>query len=336
MRRPTINDVARAAGVSKSTVSLVLKASPLVREETARDVRAVMARLGYVYNRAAAGLRSSSGGLIGLIINDLRNPFFTEFAASFQMAVAQHDYAVVIANSDEDAGAQARIARSMIEHGVAALVISPAFGESGGIFDQLSRAAVPTLQVLRQADPRTDLFPFASFDYTDGGRQATRHLLDQGARRIAFVGGLDGRPITAERRSGYLEVLEEQGIAPLVIGGASSRGWGLNVAAPRIVADPSIDAVLAFNDLVMLGLMAGLARAGRMPGRDIRLVGFDDIEECAQVWPDLSSVSCDIAKFGRDVAATLLDWLREGRHPPPERREGVTLVPRRSSLGVTA
>ena len=153
---------------------------------------------------------------------------------------------------------------------------------------------------------------------------------------IAFVGGLDGRPITAERRSGYLEVLEEQGIAPLVIGGASSRGWGLNVAAPRIVADPSIDAVLAFNDLVMLGLMAGLARAGRMPGRDIRLVGFDDIEECAQVWPDLSSVSCDIAKFGRDVAATLLDWLREGRHPPPERREGVTLVPRRSSLGVTA
>ena len=131
-------------------------------------------------------------------------------------------------------------------------------------------------------------------------------------------------------------MLEARGVEPLVIEGASSRGWGLNVAAPRIVAHPSIDAVLAFNDLVMLGLMAGLARAGRMPGRDIRLVGFDDIEECAQVWPDLSSVSCDIAKFGRDVAATLLDWLREGRHPPPERREGVTLVPRRSSLGVTA
>ena len=237
MRRPTINDVARAAGVSKSTVSLVLKNSPLVREETARDVRAVMGRMGYVYNRAAAGLRSSSGGLIGLIINDLRNPFFTEFAASFQMAVARHDYAVVVANSDEDPAAQTRIVQSMIEHGVAALVISPAFGENEGMFDQLSRAQVPTLQVLRQAETRTDVFPFASFDYIDGGRQATRHLLDQGARRIAFVGGAEGRPITAERRSGYLEVLAAQGIEPLVIEGATSRGWGLEVAAPRIVAD---------------------------------------------------------------------------------------------------
>ena len=87
-RRPTIVDVARAAGVSKSTVSLVLQDSPLVKAETRTQIKAVMARIGYVYNRMAANMRSAKAGLIGLVINDLRNPFFTEFATSVQMALS--------------------------------------------------------------------------------------------------------------------------------------------------------------------------------------------------------------------------------------------------------
>ena len=92
-RRPTIVDVAQAAGVSKSTVSLVLRDSPLVREGTRAAVRAAMARTGYVYNRAAANLRGTGTGLIGLIINDLRNPFFTEFATAVQMALSARGHA---------------------------------------------------------------------------------------------------------------------------------------------------------------------------------------------------------------------------------------------------
>jgi len=101
MRRPTIIDVASRAGVSKSTVSLVLQESPLVRPETRETVRQAMAEIGYVYNRSAAQLRSSNTGLIGLVINDLRNPFFTEFATSVQMALSARGYATVVANTDE-------------------------------------------------------------------------------------------------------------------------------------------------------------------------------------------------------------------------------------------
>lgn len=111
-RRPTILDVAKAAGVSKSTVSLVLQNSALVRDETALSVREAMAKVGYVYNRAAANLRSASTGLIGLVINDLRNPFFTEFATSMQMALAEQGYATVIGNSDEDPARRIRIRRA--------------------------------------------------------------------------------------------------------------------------------------------------------------------------------------------------------------------------------
>jgi LacI family transcriptional regulator len=332
-RRPTITDVAARAGVSKSTVSLVLQGSPQVRAETANLVRDAMRELGYVYNRAAATLRGSSVGLVGLVINDLRNPFFTEFAASLQMALAAAGYATVISNSDENTALQAKLMGSMIEHGVDAVVICPAHGEAGATFDPLARAGIPTLQVLRKMDERTDLFPFSSFDYAHGSAEATRHLIGLGARRIAFVGGQDERSITQERMAGYSAALAEAGMEPLRLPGRTSRAFGLE-AAGRIRAEhPDCDAALCFNDLVALGMLAGLAREGVVVGSDMRLIGFDDIEECALSWPQLSSVSCDIAVFARDTAAALLGWLSDGQIPPPEQRAAVHLVPRASSLG---
>lgn len=332
-RRPTILDVAAKAGVSKSTVSLVLQRSPQVRAETAQAVRAAMAEIGYVYNRAAANLRSSAVGLVGLVINDLRNPFFTEFATTLQMSLAAHGYATVISNSDEDPDLQARLVASMIEHGVSAFVISPAYGKAPDTFDQIARAGVPCMQVLRRADERLDLFPFASFDYASGSVAATRHLFDQGARQIAFVGGLEDRAITIERMSGYRKVLAETSQSPLALHGRATRAFGIEAAQILMQEFPEVDAAIAFNDLVALGLHAGFARAGRQVGEAFRLVGFDDIEECAQVWPQLSSVSCDIETFARATADRLLDWMVEGNRPAPELRAPVQLVPRHSSLG---
>ena len=125
-RRPTIIDVARKAGVSKSTVSLVIQNSPLVKQKTREQVQAAMTEIGYVYNRAAANLRSAGAGLVGLVINDLRNPFFTEFATSVQMALSSRGYAAVVANTDEDPQLQAQVVEAMVEHGVSAMILSPA------------------------------------------------------------------------------------------------------------------------------------------------------------------------------------------------------------------
>jgi LacI family transcriptional regulator len=96
---------------------------------------------------------------------------------------------------------------------------------------------------------------------------------------------------------------------------------------------PDLDAVICFNDLVALGMLSGFLTVGRVVGRDIRVVGFDDIEECTMAYPPLSSVRCDIADFGRQTAANLLAWLEEGLRPAPERRTPVSLVARASSLG---
>lgn len=331
MKRPTIIDVAAAAGVSKSTVSLVLQNSPLVKPTTRTAVERAMAALGYVYNRAAANLRQSNTGLIGLIINDLRNPFFTEFATSAQMEFSRQGFATVIANTSEDPGVQAQVVGSMIEHGVAALVISPTYGDERS-FDALLRAGVPAMQVLRQVDMRPD-FPFASFDYVQGGRLATQHLLAMGTRRVAFVGGPAGRPITLERMAGYLEVMAAAGLPPRAIHAAPSRAFGRDLALQLCDEGSDLEAALCFNDLVALGMQAGFAEAGRSVGRDFRLVGFDDIEEAAQGWPKLSSVRCNVGAFGGGIAATMLGWLAGGPAPAAVARAEVTLMVRDSSGG---
>ena len=330
-KRPTIIDVATLAGVSKSTVSLVLQNSPLVKQETREDVRRAMAEIGYVYNRAAANLRSANAGLIGLVINDLRNPFFTEFATSLQMALSARGYATVIANTDEDPALQAQVVGAMLEHSVSALIVSPAYGDEGRTFDAIARANVPALQVLRQVVDSAR-FPFAAPDYPQGSRLATDHLLAQGARQIAFVGGLEGRAVTQARMSGYAATLAEHGLKPLHLPGRPGRAFGRE-AAHRLTRDHAqIDAVLCFNDLTALGLLTGCAELGRTVGQDLKVVGFDDIEDCAQAFPALSSVRCDIAGFGRAMAETVLTWLERDQRPAPETVTPVTLIPRASSL----
>jgi LacI family transcriptional regulator len=156
-------------------------------------------------------------------------------------------------------------------------------------------------------------------------------LFDNGARRIAFVGGLEGRSVTQERRAGYLEVLSQNGLEPLVLAGRASRAFGRE-AAHKITSEyPRTDAAICFNDLVALGMLTGFAELGRSVGKDFRIVGFDDIEDCAQSFPTLTSVHCDIAGFGSRIASTAIDWLEEGIVPPPETRTPVELILRKSS-----
>jgi LacI family transcriptional regulator len=173
--------------------------------------------------------------------------------------------------------------------------------------------------------------PFASLDNARGGRLAAEHLLSLGARRIAFVGGLEGRSVTEERMAGYLEAMRQRGLAVMVLPGRATRAFGRDAAG--VLVERGVEAAMCFNDLVALGLLSGFLARGVEVGRQVRVVGYDDIEECGMSVPRLSSVRSDVAGFGRQVAATLLSWIEEGVEPPPETRRPVSLVARESSLG---
>ncbi|MDJ0995510.1 MAG: LacI family DNA-binding transcriptional regulator [Dinoroseobacter sp.] len=329
-KRPTIKDVAARAGVSKSTVSLVLQNSPLAKEETKALVRQAAAELGYVRNRAAATLRGAGTGLIGLVINDLRNPFFTEFAASAQMAFAKRGFATVIGNADEDPSQQERVVSEMLEHDVSALLISPCYGENDAI-RAIVRAGIPALQVLRAEDGAGPRLPFFSYDYAKGSILAMGHLKDQGLRKIAFVGGIEGRGITNERQGGYLEGMRRMGVKPLILPGRPTRAFGRTAAAKLLRDHPEVEGAICFNDLTALGLMTGLLDAGKMPGRDMAVVGFDDIEEAQLSHPPLTSIRCDIEAFGARAADILLTWLETDTPPGQLNRVPVKLEARAST-----
>ena len=329
--RPTILDVAKQAGVSKSTVSLVLQGSTSVRDETHKSVRQAMAEIGYVYNRSAATLRSSSSLLIGLVINDLRNPFFTEFAALFQMELAKVGFATVLANTDEDPKLQSKMISSLVEHGVSGFIISPAYGDEDATLAVLDAANTPTLQVFRTLERDGGTFPLLAPDYLTGGRLAAEHLLAQGCKRIAFLGGLDGRPVTRSRMEGYLSVLQGNGLEPLILTGQSTRAFGRMMAARLHSDHPTVDGVICFNDLVALGVLAAIPDLGIKAGRDLRVVGFDDIEDSQDSYPPLTTVSCNIPDFAASAAEQIVAWIKDGVVPPPEARSSVRLVIRASS-----
>ena len=187
-RRPTIVDVARAAGVSKSTVSNVLQNSPLVRAGTRALVEKAMDELNYVYNRSAANLRGADVGLIGLVINDLRNPFFTEFAASAQMTFARRGYATVMANTDETPAVQAQVIASMIEHGVSGFLLSPTYVDEPEGLEAVRRAGVPAMQVLRRIDARTTPFPSPRSTTRPGDGSPPSTSSPSGSNRITSSG----------------------------------------------------------------------------------------------------------------------------------------------------
>ena len=329
--RPTILDVAKQAGVSKSTVSLVLQGAASVKDETRKSVRQAMADIGYVYNRSAATLRSSTSGLIGLVINDLRNPFFTEFAALFQMELAQAGFATILANTDEDPKLQSQMISSLVEHGVSGFIISPAYGDEPTTLAVLDAANTPTLQVFRTLEREGGTFPLLAPDYLTGGHLAAEHLLEQGCKKIAFLGGLDGRPVTRERMAGYLSVLEEHGQEPLILTGQSTRAFGKSMAATLRADYPQVDGVICFNDLVALGVLAACPSLGIKAGRDLRVVGFDDIEDGQDSYPPLTPVSCNIPDFAASAARQIVAWIKDGAAPPSEARSPVQLIIRASS-----
>jgi len=330
-RKPTIKDVASHAKVSKSTVSLVLQNSPLVKEETRKAVHASMVALGYVRNRAAAALRGSGTGLVGLIINDLRNPFFTEFATSVQMALAEQGLATVIANCDEDPQIQTSTIMSMLEHDVAGLIVSPCYGDGLDGFLAIERAGLPALQVLRQVETGAAPLPFFSHDYKAGSYMAARHFLSQGMRNIAFVGGVKGRAITQERMSGYLDEMTQNDLPTVVLHGPSTRAFGRQAVEVLLNDHPHIDAVICFNDLVAIGMHAGLSVEGRTLGKDFFLIGFDDIEETRLVHPALSTIRCNVTDFGALSAKKLYEMIETGTRLAPQEKLAVELVVRASS-----
>lgn len=338
-RRITLNDIAHACGVSRATVSLVLRSSPLVHADTRERVEAEMRRQGYVYNRAAANLRQRVSTAVALVVNDLANPFFAEFAAGVDEALGAKGYVTLLGSSGESAQRQRQVLGSLMEHNPAGVILSPAEGSAFADLETVIGRHTPLLVFNREVAGSASkgfLYDFIGLDNRAGARAATELLLAQGHRRIAFYGGHADSSSCRQRRAGYREAMAAAGLEvpdAWMIETAPTRLEG-NARAGLLFADGATPtAAVCYNDAVALGLMLGLVREGRQPGVDFAVTGFDDIPEAAVGVPPLTTISTDPRERGRQAAAMVVE---RAAHPGMARRTSVVpalLTQRASTYG---
>ena len=330
--RATIRDIALAAGVSKSTVSLVLNGSDLIKPATRERVSAAMRALGYVYNRRAAHLAGGGNSIVGMVINDLANPFYTELAIGIERACQSANVVAFIANTSESAVRQAQVIRSMREHGAAGLIVAPAQGTEAAQFDALT-GDLPVVFAMRQL--RGARGSVVVPDNRTGARAATAHLLGLGHRRIGFLGGFAQMVVRDERLAGYRDALRAAGVAadPGLIAESrpTSEGGRMAVAQLLALADAPT-ACLAYNDVVAMGAVHALTERGVVVGRSFAVVGFDDIAEARQMSPPLTTVAVNAEGLG-ERAARLLLRLIDGSAAKHETIIGATQLVVRQSCG---
>ncbi len=330
-RSVTINDIADHAGVSRSTVSLVLRGNPRISDDTRERVRHSIRELGYTYNRNAANLRSQTSQAIGLIINDLRNPFFTELTASIEEAADARGYFVYLVQSRESPERQNRLVQSLVEHGVAGMIICPATGTDRDLFDRLHLQKTPVCIAVRPwPDER---FDFSGPDNFRAGQLAVDALVAQGHRRIAFLGGERGNPSRDDRLAGYFSALQKNGLRfddALTVASRPTRTSGIDdLEQVLALADPPT-AALCYNDFVAISVMHGLRRHGLEPGRDMALIGFDGMPEAEMSHPTLSTILLDAESVGSNAAALLMNRIANPEAAPSRWIETPKLILRES------
>lgn len=302
----TVFDVARQAGVSKSTVSLVLTESDKVSDRSREKVLKAIDELGYVYNRDAAALRSRRSNLVGIVINDLTNPYSAQLAVGLERHIRAMDYMSVLVNSGEDFATQKQLVQKLKEYRLAALIICPAPGTDAAWVNQQIDAGIPVIHIMR--DVAGARAPVVIPDNIRGTRLATQHLLNRGFKHIAFIGGNESISDFHERLCGFNQAVDGAGLNKqhiTRIQAQTNRHGGRQAVIQALEADPLLQALVCFNDVIAYGAIEQLRALGRIPGQDIAVVGFDDLEDSCRMSPALSTVHIDADKIGRAVCRLL-------------------------------
>ncbi|HXZ14384.1 MAG TPA: LacI family DNA-binding transcriptional regulator [Roseiarcus sp.] len=327
-----MKDIARHAGVSPATVSLVLRNSPLVAKETRAGVQSSIESLGYIYHRAAANLRTRLTHTVGLVICEITNPFYAELAAGVDDVLDLAGWVAFVANTAESSERQRRFIARMREHRVDGILLAPAEGTAPAAIGELRRQGLPVVQMLRRVGQRSA--DYVSADFRLGMALAAEHLIHLGHRRIAFIGG--GRRVTParDRIEAFREILPRCGlrVGPIVKCMPTREGGADAIDKLFRTRANAPTAVLCHNDLCALGAMLGLADRGLIPGRDVAVIGFDNIPEASMHRPALTTVAIGAREIGEEAARLLLRRI-ESPDGSPER---IILPPKliiRSSCG---
>ena len=308
--RASIRAVAKLAGVSPSTVSRALNSPELVNAETRRRVLECAERLGYQPNRAAQSLVLGRTRNVGLIVPDIANPFFAPFIKGVEAYFRDTEFAVFLADTDEDTATEVRLAEAMVERVDGLILCAPRMSGT-----RLRAVAARTDVVLAYRTSRAA--PSVLPDFRPGLDQAVAHLHALGHRRCAYLSGPANSWSNRQRRKFLGAACAERGIELVDLGPYEPRFTGGYRAADEVAA-AGVTAALAYNDLVALGVLSRLTERGVRVPAELCIVGFDDIPMASMTNPPLTTVAMPVNALSRAAAATVHTTLdpRAPKAPP--------------------
>lgn len=310
--RITLMDVANKAGFSRSTASLVFQESPLVAESTRRRVLDAAQELGYVYNRGAASLRMQRSHTVGLLIPGLSNPFFADLVEAVEEEFGPLRYTVLLGNTLDDPVRQDALIRTLLEHRIDGLLVVPAIGSTSKFLEPLERLGVPHLVLTRHVNGVQA--PYVGSNDRLAGRLAAEHLFSHGVQEIAYFGGPADVYTRVDRLSGVSEATEKAG-AKLnkhwSVHTPTSSTAGFEITQQLLQEHRPPDGIVCHSDAIAFGLMRALKDKGMDVGRDVRVVGFDDVEHAKNWSPSLTSVSVASKRMGVEATRMLVSLMSD-------------------------
>lgn len=318
MKKVSIIDVAKHAGVSVSTVSLVLRQKGKISDATIEKVQVAIAALGYVHNVAAANLRANTSNLIGLILRDFSDSFSIKVMASIVQELEKHGFMVFLGQPLNDGEHLERSLLSFKQQGVAGVIYLSCDTRSLTLPAQLQQCTLPLVVVSQSLlEESCDL---VMRDNRQAAALATRYLIERGHRNIAYIGGIEGDVIRQQRLLGFRHAMAQHGL--VLREGATPACHGDTEAASRATRQlleqhNTITALLCHSPDAMIGSISGIHHTGRTVGKDlfltqqVALVGFEDMLHINLTSPAFTYVSSASEESGCQAAGLMMRKLKE-------------------------
>jgi len=305
---PTLEDVARRAGVSTATVSRVLNAPDRVREDTRRRVEEAIARLGYTPHFSGRALASNRTDTVGAVIPTMENAIFARGLQALEEELAGAGVTLLVATSNYDPAREAAQVRVLLGRGVDALVLIGTAREAE-IYDLLRRRGLPFVLVWNYRKDWPGVC--VGFDNRAAAREIAGRVLALGHRRIAMISGITAwNDRAADRVLGVQEALSAAGLAleaPRLVEAEYTLEAGREAAERLLALEPRPSAIICGNDVLAVGAIQGVRALGLAVPRDVSVTGFDNIELARVVEPALTTVHVPHRRMGRAAARLLLD-----------------------------
>jgi DNA-binding LacI/PurR family transcriptional regulator len=314
--RPTMDDVAAVAGVSRGTISRALNGGRHVSAPAMEAIRKAIQQTGYVVNQHARSLVTQRSQSVAFILSEpqgllFEDPNFNVLLAGCSQALAAHDITLVLAiagSKDE----RKRVSRFVTSgHVDGALLVSAHSGNP--IMDELYARGVPAVACGVPLGHERDL-AYVAADDRDGARQMVQYLRDQGRQAVGTITGPLDTPGGVQRLAGYRDVLGSADDRLVATAGSYTRAAGEEAMARLLETAPDLDAVFVASDLLAAGALAALRRAGRRVPHDVAVGGFDDSAVATTVEPALTTIRQPLPRISREMVRLLLDLI-DGQSP---------------------